>query len=387
MADPLLPPKFSAVGLVEEWAPLWSSFVEEYPQWVERRTEDRPVYLIPVTILEHIARHRQKRKTLITRADLAAEKAFGALCGSFSPTTVGVWDGRPLNYQLPLLRDAIPFPLGCDIAQMFPDKSESLLTDTLEKLQKNLAAIAHQQLGYAGILMFGGKYGEFRAEKRALHAKWASLRGRYGREPDGHRRANISTNAVIESLRFPLTAAESNCLPKIRETAKNERARVPADVVTFRECASQFMRKWRLSKLVTWDLFEPEGAAEDLPVEVALLVLGPKGKFTHRPHFCHVPSESDLREDVRAKQRRDAKEAGIPSPPGTAIAARKGKPSKYECAYRLWAMESTVRSRYGSPHGLTKYLTVAFQAMLGVTRDRINQIRRIYLSSCRSDEF
>jgi hypothetical protein len=202
-----------------------------------------------------------------------------------------------------------------------------------------------QLLGYAGRLTFNPQY---RGELAALKARWETLLA----PPD-----------------FPLKAGKATGLS----------APVVEDA-TFSSAVDQFLQKWSLLQLVTWDLPQPQGPLESVPLRVAARLLNPDLPVTAYPPFYDIPSDHDVRGGIRDMQRRAAREAGIElEHPVTDTSARGRAASGYESAFRLWLVERAVRSRYGSLPGLVACLTRVYSDLLGCSTARVKQLRRLYI--------
>jgi hypothetical protein len=223
--------------------------------------------------------------------------------------------------------------------------------------------IHHQLLGYVGRLTFDDQY---RSEKKALQDRWFNL----GCRPP--------LPLVANALEEPTTQ-----ISPIH--AKSEQD-LSEETISFVQDAVQFMRKWQLNRLITWDLPLPQRPLHGVPLRLAYLLLGGDQPVFAVPSFYDIPSRTDVRTRIREEQERVAKAFGIKlEHPVTDISARKKKPSSYESAFRMWHIESTIRKRFGSSRGLVARLVPALGNHLRIHEDRVKQVRRKYARLLNQD--
>jgi hypothetical protein len=141
----------------------------------------------------------------------------------------------------------------------------------------------------------------------------------------------------------------------------------------------RFMRKWRINRMVTWDLPLPQGPLEQIPLGLARSTLGPDHRIDTNPSYYDIPSSVDVRKAIRRRQGQAAADDGIEQAhPVTDTSPRDGRASRYESAFRLWLIEQSIRKRFGSPRGLVARLVPVFAQLLDVSEDRILQLRQLY---------
>lgn len=342
---------FGALAGHPSWATSWGGFIEKNRSWWDRVGGDGPVYTLPIGVIEGLAQgtrssdsQHRSLEPLIPGADAESEHRFLRFCKDFQSTTVGVSDGRPVAYQL--LTESRPTGSSSS-AEM-----DGNLREVLDRLQ----GIHHQLLGYVGRLTFDAQY---HRDKADLEARWTSL-------PD---RPPLPLNAnVADQPPMPIASIDRR-----RDRVLGE------DVERFLLDFGSFMRKWRLNGMITWDLPLPQGPLEETPLGLQVTVLGPDHLATTIPSFYDIPSGADVREIIREQQGRAASDDGVEmGHPVTDASSRAGHASQYEAAFRLWLIERSVRRRYGSPRGLVARLKSAFAILMGVSEDRVHQLRQLY---------
>jgi hypothetical protein len=142
------------------WVEHWNVFLSRHDSWWPRFAGQGPVYCLPKGVIGVL------RGEFLDNDDSEAELAFRSLCRRSSRTTIGVWDGQPIDY---------PLPFDLDRLQV-SDKFLHMLSSTKYAPEVDWRscpiidgttwrAIHHQLLGYVGVLTFDKQY---RAEKRSL---------------------------------------------------------------------------------------------------------------------------------------------------------------------------------------------------------------------------
>jgi hypothetical protein len=345
---------------------VWQKLLASHPgRW--HRFKHEPAYTLPEPVVRHLAdttpaieSHHRTRRAIITQDDVAFEQAFSAACEQSGHGTIGVWDGRPIRFDLLFPAPPLPFPSAELMARLGWDKftSPGTIQREIRQLQQQTDRVRRRLLGYAGYLGFHEKY---QAEKQALRARWLPLSG---------------------DLPFPLRANVHDRPPVVAPPgAVQEGVRLPDEVGLFLDDMGRFQRKWQLREMVTWDLPLPQGPLGGLPIGVALPLLGPDQLVATSPAFYDPPSSEDEREATRNQQKQAARLAGLGGDfPLAGLGGRGHDASSEADAFGLWLIETTVRTRYGSPRGLTARLVVAFGEILHCSHDRIKQIRKLYLS-------
>ncbi len=134
--------------------------------------------------------------------------------------------------------------------------------------------------------------------------------------------------------------------------------------------------RWSLTGLATWDLPLPQGPLESLPAALVARLRGPDAIVDHTPMFFDIPSDWDLREQVRDRQAIDGQLQGISGFPVTNTSPRAGRLSEFANLSRLWLIEHAVQQRCGSPRGIVTRLIEIVADIFGVSTDRLWQLHR-----------
>jgi len=333
------------------WVERWNVFLSQHGSWWPRFAGQGPVYCLPKGVIGVL------RREFLDNDDSEAELAFRSLCRGRSRTTIGVWNEQPIDY---------PLPFDLDRLQVSDDYLHKLSTTkyapeidwrSSPRIDgKTWRAIHHQLLGYVGRLTLDEQY---RSEMKPLQDRWL----RHGCRP--------SFPLVANALEKPTTSTAS-----IRQDIEQSSSE---EVATLMKDAGHFMRKWQLNRLITWELPLPQRPLDWVPLRLACALLGDDHPVFAVPSFYDIPSRTDVRARIREEQEQVAKAFRINlEHPVTDISTRGGKPSSYESAFRMWHIEVTVRSRYGTSRGLVARLGPAFKKYLGYQEDRVKQIRSMY---------
>jgi hypothetical protein len=353
---------------IREWSACWETFLAAHAAWWSPLEGGGPVYTLPEEVVDALSefdevrdgRHRA-RKRVLSEDEAEAEHAFRSACEGFAPDVVGVWGGRPVHYP-PFARPVRP-PVSPDLLkQMQWDQSlrPGAVGPALEAAARELDRMRHQQLGYAGALTLNEDCQDYRTERAALKQRW---------------------EALPVPLPWPLRANTHDQEPRAAEPGGGQAQKLPDEVSRFLDDLGQFLRKWQLTQLASWDLPLPQGPLQGLSLATARHLLGPGQLATTLPSYFDVPSDVDLRKRTRDQQRFAAGQAGVEARhPVTNLSARGGRASSPETAFRMWLVERTSRARYGSRRGLVARLASAFAAMFDISSERVHELRKTYTS-------
>jgi hypothetical protein len=355
---------FGETKHVREWERQRDAFLEAHEAWRPWLAAVEPVYWLAEEIVKELAAptadpgpKARPLAPMITREEAKSERAFRSCCLEFSPSVVGVWRGSPIRYEPIVPPTASPLAgrlaveLGWD-EFIKPDALAAALDAVTEKAD----GVRHQQLAYVGWLTFRPAYRDGLRDLRARH------------------------DALRVKPPWPLTASTADRRPTpAPDRVVKSPHRLPPETAAFLDAATEFMRRWGLAALATWELPLPQGPLEQLPLDVARDVLGPGHFGSFFPGYYDVPSGQDLRDALRQRQEALGKASGVGAEfPLTDLSARAGRASVWENAFRLWIAEKTAARRYGCRRGLIARLVQAFSLMLGCSDGRVKQLRDVY---------
>jgi hypothetical protein len=288
---------------------------------------------------------------------------FLETCRGYLPSTVGVWSGKPIVYEL--LNATEPVSISDEQMEKLGwtnivKPEESRRQHVL--LEGQIRQANHQRLGYVGRLTFDDQYVE---EKSRLEAQWLAL-------------------SDWPALPFLARTADLQPIPVLPPDSSLNEPALPSNSADFLRDFGRFLRKWQLSQMLTWDLPIPHGPLELIPSGLARTILGPDQPVSFLPTYFDQPSRTasdgmDQREKTRDDQRRLAKADGIQlEHPVTDVSARDGHPSSYETAFRMWLIETSIRNRYGNVYGLAARLVRAFVDLFEISEDWARDLRKTY---------
>lgn len=362
--QPLAPTKD---GRVEPWV----EFRQKHPRWAGfRQDQSRPLYALSDDAIHALAtsknfdsgKTRRTPRPLINTENADAELAFAAACGNASTTTIGRWNDHWIGY--PLLfkgtsTDSIAIPQELrDQWAKAGGVDSSQMDNQVQAAMEALIRLNAQLLGYVGKLMFDSQL-EFRKERDELESLWQRA---------GKPRINQgSASLLAPPARRDELPADFSATAADKETAR------------FFDELGKFYQKWNLSALVTWDLPLPQGPLTNVPASLATRLSGPDVMVDVYPSFFDIPKRQDVREEIRERQNRQGRAAGMNvEHPITDTSPRAGHGSQWETAFRMWFVEETIRHRYGSPHGLVACLSPVFEHRYSISTDQVKKLRKLY---------
>jgi hypothetical protein len=249
--------------------------------------------------------------------------------------------------------------ISTDLARMAGWETESTWTALLSQLDeanKKAESARHQQLAYTGWLTFNPDY---QREKRELFESWKTL----DFEVSWPLISNIGDAEAVA-----MTTVDIGNVDKLPKTA-----------AAFVGEAAKFMRHWKISRMVTWDLPLTQGPLEHVPHGAAHHLLGPDQTTSSYPSHYDIPSKQNLRTETQTQQQIAGEDTGISRDfPLTHLSARAGLASRTENAFKLWLIEATANRRFPRRRGLATQLSCILENMLDCSADRIKQLRRVY---------
>jgi len=338
----MLAPTNSNLGSPQiRWtAQTLNSFWNDHADWAQALPGAGPHYAIPAAA---ICGPQLKR---IFGDRLEIERKFTQVCDE--NRIVGVWGGHTVGYHH-LTRP----PLQLDPAWV------ALLGWTAQQVAMIQTAggpadVASERLqGAVGWLLtepaFLKELGNLRTEYEALPAA---------------KRPNFPLGRVV-----------------VLDTSSVRKTKLPAATSAFAGKLQQFLDRWGLMQLATWDLPDPQG-----PLLPNLLPEGP-ARPAHGIHIfvpLHYPmhGDDDLLGRVREFQKQQAATLGLP--PGLGGIAHH---AQYSQMFRLIHLDQAVRGRFQgrSPRGFVSALEAAAYCYLGISEASIRRLWT-WIRKCRNGD-
>ena len=317
------------------------SLRERFP-WLSGSLQGtEPVYCLPAAMIEALRVVGPHQQFALTADQAEAEKALTESCGS---AYIGIWGRRWINSgcfidKPPISPDALR-EIGFTAGQVLNADQALNRTD----------GISLKLRGYVGWLVTEPT---FMANRDELRQRWESL-------PE-----------EIRPL-FPLqrTIARPSAGP-VEEGVD----RRPDDC---RLQLDEFLDRWGLTGLETWDLPCPQGPL--LPAAMAATSPAMPHHGVHLVLPLHYPltSDDELIRLIRTEQRRLASSNGLDS-----TLASLEHHEVYAQMISVQHLEHAVRSRYvGKQSGFVGAIENAMAIALGLTTDYVQKLRR-GISACR----
>ena len=338
-------PSSIALEGVRFWKEDWKPFSRAHPDLAEAVTPISPLYCLPTPAIDTLARTRRTSPPLLDEASAKAERELADLCRKHG--AVGCWPGRPIPYA-PLA--PCPIPLDESEFQRL-GWTRSIQLRARQALTK--AEEAGQRLkGYVGWLLTEPP---FLAEVSGLRERWDALSER-------------------QRPTFPL--ARPLPLPGLASGA----ASAPPALAEFAAAVQQFLDRWGLMQLTTWDLPDPQGPWLASPLRPGAPAMPRHGVHLILPLHYPLQGDDNLLDQILTFQRQYAREQGLDeSLAGLAH-------------YRVYAnmldvlhLERMIRARCLArrhPRGLVSWIEDAIVAVMGGSLARVQKLRKA-IAACQ----
>ncbi len=128
-------------NLFERTKQLSGDFLNTHWEWWQGCDHSEPVYHLPECIVRYLCPQKDSSQTLITPAEAEAERAYADFCRSHGPTTVGIWQAKPIRHPL--------FTCFSGLENHAPAQPIPLVRERQQGLQE-LDSESKQRLGYLG---------------------------------------------------------------------------------------------------------------------------------------------------------------------------------------------------------------------------------------------
>lgn len=308
--------------------------------WLESILIDGVAYSLPPTITRTLGRDQRFRKA---SSRLGDEEALWLQCKAAKTFAI---DGRmPIVYQF-LGGMEVPPASASEATADWPAHSRH----TLLLLERKQQEVRERLKGYLGWL----------ATEPAYLDEVAMLREAWRRLPDD------------QALRLPLRRSPL-IFDRIPDTSP-----APKAMAKFLAATDEFLMKWSLAALTTWELPEPVGP--QFPDPLPLNSRAIEHAVVHIVLPAHYPLQGSdvLLEELRAHQRRLAEDQGIPDPVGQ-MSHHVAYGQMFEVAF--W--ERILRHRFENLHlkGFVSLLEKAIASHLGISVPQVHKHRKA-ISMC-----
>ncbi len=335
----------------KEWGAILSGFLEEdyFAAWWKGMMGREPVYVVRPDLVDELSRpFGEGKEVVFDKQGREAEHAFHDVCRKFSPSVIGVWNGRPIRSPLEPGPSLANVHLDADDLHGWSEKHKSqfcgMATAWDEESKRTLRNLRRQ----AGRLVSSKEYV---ADVMALRRR--------------------ATELGLD-LVFPLHRRTWAAIG--RRVTKRKLAEFGEDVVPF-------LDRWELSELTTWDIPVPVGPIGGMTNEQSGWFRGKHAKVENAyPGYYDIP-----RADVHEAVGRLSSPGHVLGPLGRPL--EDGRVNTYERVYELWFQELAVRQRFRSckpPRGWVTALVAAFAAVSKPKGDRIRQLREKYMPALGS---
>jgi hypothetical protein len=323
----------------------WKSFLTQHGEWDQLHNLDEPLYCLPASAIYWLARVERGSSPVLNATSARAERQYAELCAQHN--AVGSWQGRSIVY--PYSR-----PPSNSVLQSL--LSQSGWSNALKRqMQQGLKKIEPANLrlkGYVGWLL---------TEPAFLHAvsrlaeSWRSL-------------------PVEQRPSFPLGR------PLRLEVEPRDSSPAPTALATFGGAVRDFLDRWGLIQLTTWDLPDPQGPLVPSPLPANSPALPRHGIHIVLPLHYGLQGNDELQKQILEFQRQAARDLGL-----NETMAGLEHFNAYATMFDIIHLERTMLSRIGSrrpPRGFIGRVEQAVAAMLGGSLERVRKMRKA-IARCR----
>ena len=171
---------------------------------------------------------------------------------------------------------------------------------------------------------------------------------------------------IVRSLAVPKGPPESGLAPE--------------PVAAFQQVLNAFLDRWGLTRMLTWDLPEPQGPMLPSPIPTDAPAMPKHGLHFVLPTHYPLTGTDDLLHQFQEQQASLAKEQGL----DTTMA---GLPhfEAYGQMLEVDLLERTILSRYGKPkrpRGLVTVMERSIAEALGLSAHQVQKLRKA-IAACR----
>ncbi len=356
---------------------LTSSLRLEYPNWWTKFSVGEPIYCLPIEVINALSRtfnpppggEHYRKNRLISEEDQNAEIALRQICMRYA-SAVGL--GRTASGLVccPGLLESDEYERRktsflAAVREQFPEwGSEGPNGEDAEalfhKLLDRSAGAESQLLGIAGVFILNPT---FREERKRLFDQWKTL--------EVPLPLDLDSSVLFDESRW----SEGLARRIIGFTLTDP-------IIHFYKAYSDFLKRYDLTHLVTWDLPMPAGPLEHVPAGLVTRVRGNDAIVSAIPASFEIPSTPNMHSQIREIQKQEGLRRGIDPKelafPIGGASPRAGHPSNPETTFRMWLIELAVLRRYGRPYRLAARLIEAFAEMFGIEVASARKIREGY---------
>ncbi|MDB5311567.1 MAG: hypothetical protein JWO38_5769 [Gemmataceae bacterium] len=320
---------------------------DRYPDWARALPTEDPVYAIPYEVIGGLALAH-----VFGERGLEAEREFSQVCRD--QRIVGVWGPHTVAYHLltrtPFRPDQLPLDHPVFRNSGWGPRELGLLQTATGRAD----AAADRLPGVVGWLLTEPS---FLTERDGLRAEYLALPAEY--------RPSFPLGRVV-----------------VLDNPGENRTELPPTAAAFAGSLRRFLDRWGLTRLVTWDLPDPQGPLLPDPLPAGAPARPAHGVHLYVPIHYPLQGDDDLLRRVREFQRQQAIELGLA--PGFGAIAHH---AQYAQMFRLIHLDRAVRSRFAGriPRGLVSAIEAAAAASLGISGESVRRLRN-WVRICRAGQ-
>jgi hypothetical protein len=345
----IVPTSFSFFMEDRSWDRAWKSFAEEHSSWLNGFPAAEPIYLLPKETIRLLARRNPKGKRFILPHFVDSEYAFTALCEAAQG--VGVWRGQSIQYGPMTNRQMLPFPVELLKAAKLSADQQLRLPEASRLAEEP----RHRVLGVPGWLLTEPA---FLAQTEVLKALWNALPSK-------------------EQSLISLSRTRPGTMPPKNSTVAN------TQLSAFLSQYEEFLDRWGLLRMATWDLPLPQGPLLPAPLPVAAAAAPTHGIHLVLPVHYRIQDNDGLVDKILDLQEQAVRQLGIdPSFAGLPHSEAYGQ------MFEILHLERAIRSRErpgNTLHGHGLAMEAAMASCIGPKVATVQKYRTA-ISACLRGE-
>jgi hypothetical protein len=316
----------------------WADFRTRWADWLSQVGSPDPIYCLPEEAIACLEMSLPSGRPVVEAHSAQAERQLLALCRRIN--AIGFWRNRPVTFP-----SLSPPPSRTSFEELLRELPPAARQQSLALLDR-LDGISPRLTGYVG---------------------WLRTEPMYLREVERLARL-FDQLPENEKSAFPLgRALPLHNIPEGASRASSIGAR-------FNQALREFLDRWGLTQLATWDLPCPQGPLMPNPMPAGSPATPTHGIHIFLPLHYPLQGDDDLQRDILRYQQQLAADRGLnPSMAGLPHFAVYGQ------ILRLIHLEKIIVQRYGQSPRPKAFMTRVEQAIGDVLRcseDHVKKLRK-----------
>ena len=353
-------------GLPRSTTDAMKALFARYPDWVRDLPTDESVYAISSGAINGLALVK-----MFPRKVHEAEREFTRICNE--QAIVGIGFQRTIVF--PLLSGR-PHPIKTIPLDDFDLQKLGWLKEglgALEAASKRAGVASDRLLGVVGWLLTEPAFLKERDRLREAYLALPSIE----QPPFPLGRFAVPISPEVRAT-LPPTFSRTEVVVKTDPKARTD---VLPTTIAFSASLNQFLDKWGLTGMASWDLPNPQGPLFPDALPVNSTARPAHGIHVYVPVHYPLQHDDELLHQVREFQRQQAVELELPKE-----FAGIAHHAQYAQMFRILHLEQAIRSRFSTqPRGLVSAVEGAAYDEIGISVSSIQRLRK-WTTTCRAGD-